>query len=148
MTTSRFYDPEFGQVVIGGQNIKTVSQTSLRSSIGVVPQVTCLGILIMTTYLCSGHRSLQREHPVQHQLWQDRRQPGRCPRGGGPSWHPQEGLSSDPIGQFLRLCNPGIVITRRLWHKSGRAWSETERRRKAKGGNRQDFSQVGCSAVF
>ena len=35
----RFYDPEFGQVVIGGQDIKTVSQTSLRSSIGVVPQV-------------------------------------------------------------------------------------------------------------
>ena len=51
MTTSRFYDPEFGQVVIGGQNIKTVSQTSLRSSIGVVPQVTCLGILIMTIFV-------------------------------------------------------------------------------------------------
>ena len=39
-THPRFYDPEGGEVVIGGQNIKTVSQTSLRSSIGVVPQVT------------------------------------------------------------------------------------------------------------
>ena len=37
---SRFYDPESGRVVIGGQDIKTVSQSSLRSSIGVVPQVT------------------------------------------------------------------------------------------------------------
>merc|ERR1719341_1457796 len=38
----RFYDPELGEVVIGGQNIKTVSQSSLRSSIGVVPQDTVL----------------------------------------------------------------------------------------------------------
>ena len=37
---SRFYDPEAGEVLVGGQDIKTVSQTSLRSSIGVVPQVT------------------------------------------------------------------------------------------------------------
>ena len=37
---SRFYDPEAGAVLVGGQDIKTVSQTSLRSSIGVVPQVT------------------------------------------------------------------------------------------------------------
>ena len=37
---SRFYDPEAGNVFVGGQDIKTVSQTSLRSSIGVVPQVT------------------------------------------------------------------------------------------------------------
>jgi len=36
----RFYDPESGRVVVGGQDIKTVSQLSLRNSIGVVPQVT------------------------------------------------------------------------------------------------------------
>jgi len=34
----RFYDPESGRVVIGGQDIKTVSQSSLRTSIGFVPQ--------------------------------------------------------------------------------------------------------------
>ena len=39
---ARFYDPEAGEVMIGGQDIKRVSQTSLRSSIGVVPQVTCV----------------------------------------------------------------------------------------------------------
>jgi len=38
----RFYDPESGRVVVGGQDIKTVSQLSLRNSIGVVPQDTVL----------------------------------------------------------------------------------------------------------
>ena len=46
-THPRFYDPELGEVVIGGQNIKTVSQSSLRSSIGVVPQVTIYVQMLM-----------------------------------------------------------------------------------------------------
>lgn len=38
----RFYDPTHGEVLIGGQNIKTVTQYSLRKQIGVVPQDTVL----------------------------------------------------------------------------------------------------------
>ncbi|KAF2900621.1 hypothetical protein ILUMI_05560 [Ignelater luminosus] len=38
----RFYDVETGSIVIDGQNIKTVTQESLRRSIGVVPQDTVL----------------------------------------------------------------------------------------------------------
>ncbi|XP_056632959.1 ATP-binding cassette sub-family B member 6 [Diorhabda sublineata] len=38
----RFYDVETGSIVIDGQNIKTVSQESLRRAIGVVPQDTVL----------------------------------------------------------------------------------------------------------
>jgi len=38
----RFYDPESGNVTIDGQDISTVSQTSLRKQIGVVPQDTVL----------------------------------------------------------------------------------------------------------
>lgn len=35
----RFYDVNNGSILIDGQNIKTVTQSSLRKSIGVVPQV-------------------------------------------------------------------------------------------------------------
>ncbi|KAG5895499.1 hypothetical protein JTB14_034815 [Gonioctena quinquepunctata] len=38
----RFYDVDTGSIVIDGQNIKTVTQDSLRRSIGVVPQDTVL----------------------------------------------------------------------------------------------------------
>lgn len=38
----RFYDVESGSIVIDGVNIKTVTQESLRRSIGVVPQDTVL----------------------------------------------------------------------------------------------------------
>ncbi|KAJ8956256.1 hypothetical protein NQ318_014990 [Aromia moschata] len=38
----RFYDVETGSIIIDGQNIKTVTQESLRRSIGVVPQDTVL----------------------------------------------------------------------------------------------------------
>lgn len=38
----RFYDVETGSVIIDGQNIKTVTQDSLRRAIGVVPQDTVL----------------------------------------------------------------------------------------------------------
>ena len=83
-------------MVIGGQDIKSVSQTSLRSSIGVVPQVTTETDASNATYSDnadpSGHRALQREHPVQHQLRQDWRQPGRRPRGCGTGGHPCQGL--------------------------------------------------------
>ena len=68
-THPRFYDPEAGEVVIGGQDIKTVSQSSLRSSIGVVPQVTI--DTDADDADPSGHGALQREYPVQHQLRQD-----------------------------------------------------------------------------
>lgn len=39
----RFYDPTTGAVVIDGQNISDVTQASLRSLIGVVPQDTVGG---------------------------------------------------------------------------------------------------------
>ncbi|KAL1502511.1 hypothetical protein ABEB36_007645 [Hypothenemus hampei] len=38
----RFYDVETGAIVVDGQNIKTVTQESLRRAIGVVPQDTVL----------------------------------------------------------------------------------------------------------
>ncbi|KOC69417.1 ATP-binding cassette sub-family B member 6, mitochondrial [Habropoda laboriosa] len=38
----RFYDVEQGMILIDGQNIKTVTQDSLRRTIGVVPQDTVL----------------------------------------------------------------------------------------------------------
>ncbi|KAK2576197.1 hypothetical protein KPH14_008402 [Odynerus spinipes] len=38
----RFYDIEQGSIIIDGQNVKTIKQKSLRSSIGVVPQDTVL----------------------------------------------------------------------------------------------------------
>lgn len=38
----RFYDVQTGSIVIDGQNVKTVTQESLRRAIGVVPQDTVL----------------------------------------------------------------------------------------------------------
>jgi ATP-binding cassette subfamily B (MDR/TAP) protein 6 len=38
----RFYDVNNGAILIDGQNIKTVTQASLRKAIGVVPQDTVL----------------------------------------------------------------------------------------------------------
>jgi ATP-binding cassette subfamily B protein len=38
----RFYDPTSGHISIDGQNIATVTQSSLRSAIGIVPQDTVL----------------------------------------------------------------------------------------------------------
>ncbi|XP_029043529.1 ATP-binding cassette sub-family B member 6 [Osmia bicornis bicornis] len=38
----RFYDVEHGAILIDGQNIKTITQDSLRRAIGVVPQDTVL----------------------------------------------------------------------------------------------------------
>ena len=38
----RFYDTDLGEILIDGQDIKTVSQASLRKHIGIVPQDTVL----------------------------------------------------------------------------------------------------------
>ena len=38
----RFYDPTAGRIVIDGQEVRAVTQTSLRAAIGVVPQDTVL----------------------------------------------------------------------------------------------------------
>jgi ATP-binding cassette subfamily B protein len=38
----RFYDPQHGNIFIDGQNIRQVSQQSLREAIGIVPQDTVL----------------------------------------------------------------------------------------------------------
>lgn len=38
----RFYDPQSGAILIDGQNIRDVTQTSLRQAIGIVPQDTVL----------------------------------------------------------------------------------------------------------
>lgn len=35
----RFYEPQRGNIYIGGQNIRDVSLESLRKALGVVPQV-------------------------------------------------------------------------------------------------------------
>lgn len=41
----RFYDCQQGRILIDGQDIRNVKQTSLRSMIGVVPQVNFLILL-------------------------------------------------------------------------------------------------------
>jgi ATP-binding cassette subfamily B protein len=38
----RFYDPQGGRILIDGQDIRTVTQTSLREAIGIVPQDSVL----------------------------------------------------------------------------------------------------------
>ncbi len=38
----RFYDVQSGEILIDGQNIKNVTQASLRTVIGIVPQDTVL----------------------------------------------------------------------------------------------------------
>ena len=38
----RFYDPQSGRILIDGQDIRTVTQESLRASIGIVPQDSVL----------------------------------------------------------------------------------------------------------
>lgn len=38
----RFYDPQAGRILIGGQDIARVSQASLRAALGIVPQDTVL----------------------------------------------------------------------------------------------------------
>ncbi|MFN7158894.1 MAG: ABCB family ABC transporter ATP-binding protein/permease, partial [Erythrobacter cryptus] len=38
----RFYDPQDGRVLVGGKDIATVTQASLRAAIGIVPQDTVL----------------------------------------------------------------------------------------------------------
>jgi len=38
----RFYDPDGGRILVDGQDIRTVTQASLRAQIGVVPQDTVL----------------------------------------------------------------------------------------------------------
>lgn len=38
----RFYDPDGGEILVDGQDIRSVSQNSLRASIGIVPQDTVL----------------------------------------------------------------------------------------------------------
>lgn len=38
----RFYDVNEGAVLVDGQDVRTVTQASLRASIGVVPQDTVL----------------------------------------------------------------------------------------------------------
>ena len=38
----RFYDPWFGRILIDGQDIRTVTQESLRSAVGIVPQDSVL----------------------------------------------------------------------------------------------------------
>jgi ATP-binding cassette, subfamily B, heavy metal transporter len=38
----RFYDPDSGRVLIDGQDLRTITQTSLRSALGLVPQEVVL----------------------------------------------------------------------------------------------------------
>lgn len=43
----RFYEPQRGNIYIGGQNIRDVSLESLRKALGVVPQVRIRIILYL-----------------------------------------------------------------------------------------------------
>ena len=63
----RFYDVTGGAVLIDGQDIRDVTQASLRAAIGIVP---------------AGHGAVQRHHLLQHRLRPARRDPRRG-RGGG-----------------------------------------------------------------
>ena len=58
----RFYDIRSGRVTIDGQDIRDVTQASLRAAIGIVPQDT---VLFNDTV------------KLQHRLWPDRRQRSR-----------------------------------------------------------------------
>jgi len=49
----RFYDVSSGRILIDGQDVRDVTQKSLRSIIGMVPQ---------------DHRAVQRHRPLQHPL--------------------------------------------------------------------------------
>ena len=116
-------------MVIGGQDIKSVSQTSLRSNIGVVPQVTTETDASNDNADPSGHRALQREHPVQHQLRQDWRQPGRRPRGCGTGGHPCQG--------FLRYQSLTVVPMQVMSLPDGYDTKVGERGLKLSGGEKQ-----------
>ena len=37
----RFYDPQAGQILMDGHDLRTVTLESLRRQIGIVPQETC-----------------------------------------------------------------------------------------------------------
>ena len=52
----RFYDVNSGRITIDGQDIRDVTQTSVRASLGIVPQDTVLF----------------NDTPLQHRLWQTR----------------------------------------------------------------------------
>ena len=58
----RFYDVSGGRITIDGQDIRDVTQTSLRAAIGIVPQDTVL---------------FNDTHLLQHRVWP----PGRDARG-------------------------------------------------------------------
>ena len=44
----RFYDPQDGRVLVGGQDIQDVTVESLRKLIGVVPQVNFMPEISLT----------------------------------------------------------------------------------------------------
>lgn len=46
----RFYDATEGEILIDGQNIKSVTQASLRQSLGVVPQVNMFIYVLFDFY--------------------------------------------------------------------------------------------------
>jgi ABC-type transport system involved in Fe-S cluster assembly fused permease/ATPase subunit len=48
--THRFYDVVGGRVCVGGEDVRDVTQTSLRKMIGVVPQV-CVCVCVCV-YVC------------------------------------------------------------------------------------------------
>lgn len=57
----RFYDATLGSIRINGYDIRTITQSSLRSTIAIVP---------------SRHGFVQRHDLLQHQLWSPRSDSG------------------------------------------------------------------------
>ena len=56
----RFYDVQSGEILIDGQNVKRLTQSSVRGQIGVVPQDTVL----FNDTIRSGNLFLQIEYEV------------------------------------------------------------------------------------
>lgn len=57
----RFYDPDSGQVLVGGTDAKTVTQVSLRAHIGVVPQDVVLFNDTIVSNILYGDRDASQE---------------------------------------------------------------------------------------
>jgi ATP-binding cassette subfamily B protein len=61
----RLYDPDEGRVLIDGQDIRRVSQASLRAAIGLVPQDTALFNDTIAANIAYGRAGASREEIVQ-----------------------------------------------------------------------------------
>jgi len=61
----RFYDAQSGSILIDGQDIKSVSQASLREAVGIVPQDTTLFNNTIGYNIAYGRRGSTREEVIE-----------------------------------------------------------------------------------